>query len=120
MRQSRFPSRLSPDSAARGTQGTVAPDPAPAGSTRLTCPEKHEINPEGERITGACETDVIGHDVEALIPRAREIVAQPQSDGSLEPLQRARLPYTNRKGEDLHLGLAGSILRDAESRPAAP
>ena len=71
------------------------------------------LNPEGERITGAREAEVIGHDVEALIPRAREIVAQPQADGSLEPLQRARLTYTHRHGEELHLGLAGPILPDA-------
>ena len=72
------------------------------------------FNPEAERITGAPAADVIGQTLDAVIPGA--------SDRVLESVKatergRVRLRFRNRRGQELHLGLAGSVLRDAVDAP---
>lgn len=74
------------------------------------------FNPEAVRITGAAATSAVGIDIEELIPGARQILGEAQA-GTLAPATlRARLPYRNCAGADLHLGLAGSILRDEDGQ----
>lgn len=71
-------------------------------------------NPEAERITGAPGAEVLGRSLEAVIPGAHARVLE--AAGSGEKF-RARLRHRNRRGEDLHLGLAGSRLLAGEIDP---
>ena len=68
------------------------------------------FNPEAERITGLRVDEVLGRDLEAVIPGAASVL---KSFGGESPgaQARTRLSYQNRYGEKLHLGLADSILR---------
>ncbi len=75
------------------------------------------FNPEAERITGAVAAEVVGHDVEAVIPGVCA-VAMSASPGGAPTRMRARIPHRNRWGNELHLGVAGSILREADGSPA--
>ena len=75
------------------------------------------LNPEGERITQVHAADVIGWRADALLPGVEGVLAGHGALGERD-LRRVRLPYVNPAGEDLFLGLAASILRDAEGRPA--
>ena len=94
------------------------------GSGLLTTDSRGTItslNPEGERITGACAEEVIGLELDRLIPEAQSIVTNEilrGESGDVEPLRRARIAYRNQAGQNLHLGLAGSVLRteDGEAR----
>lgn len=74
------------------------------------------FNPEAERITGSKAGDVVGCDVEDLIPGVSELVRTASQAGEMENL-RTRIRYQNGRGEDLHLGLAIYILKDAEAAP---
>jgi two-component system sensor histidine kinase PilS (NtrC family) len=69
------------------------------------------FNPEAERITGARAGQAMGRRLETLIPGAPEMASSPRSRG-----RRGRLRYRNESGEELFLGLASSILRDADGR----
>jgi two-component system, NtrC family, sensor histidine kinase PilS len=71
-------------------------------------------NPEAERITGAPGAEVLGRSLEEVIPGAHARVIE--AAGSGEKF-RARLRHHNRRGEDLHLGLAGSRLLVGERDP---
>jgi two-component system sensor histidine kinase PilS (NtrC family) len=71
-------------------------------------------NPEAERITGALASEASGRALDAVIPGARARVLEAASSGEKG---RARLKYRNRRGQDLHLGLAGSLLRAGEGDP---
>ncbi len=67
------------------------------------------FNPEAERITGLAAHEVIGLELEGVIPGAAEIL--PSIGGHAPPASsRTRLRYVNHDGETLHLGLADSIL----------
>ncbi len=68
------------------------------------------FNPEAERITGLRADDVLGRDLESVIPGA---VAVLRSFGGQPPevTARTRLRYQNSSGKKLSLGLADSILR---------
>ncbi len=68
------------------------------------------FNPEAERITGLPVEEVLGHDLESVIPGAGAVL---ESFGGQLPdgTPRTRLCYRNKSGENLHLGLADSILR---------
>jgi two-component system sensor histidine kinase PilS (NtrC family) len=70
------------------------------------------FNPEAERITGCSGRDAIGRDVDEIIPGIRELAISATEEGSGEN-SRARMPYRNEFGEELHLGLAAYILKDA-------
>ncbi|MCZ6782498.1 MAG: ATP-binding protein [Proteobacteria bacterium] len=79
------------------------------GAGRIT-----SFNPEAERITGIPAADVMGRDLEHVIPGAGEMMVSPSGRGVGH---RARISHRNRAGTELHLGLAGSILKDAEGHP---
>jgi two-component system sensor histidine kinase PilS (NtrC family) len=71
-------------------------------------------NPEAARITGVPQREAIGRDLDALIPGARRLVVDSAQRVEKE---RALLRFENRGGEQLHLGLAGSVLRAGEGSP---
>ena len=68
------------------------------------------FNPEAERITGLETARAIGRDLEDVIPGARAMFASFGAQ-SAEKSGRARLRYTNSRGDKLSLGLADSVLR---------
>jgi len=69
------------------------------------------FNREAERICVLPRALAIGMDMEAILPGVREIaeVAGESNQGA-----RARMPYRNRDGEDLYLGVGAYVLRDLE------
>jgi two-component system sensor histidine kinase PilS (NtrC family) len=68
------------------------------------------FNPEAERITGLSADEVLGVELESVIPGA--IALLPSFGGQLGGgPARTRLSYQNRSGEKLYLGLGDSILR---------
>ncbi|MCX5739603.1 MAG: ATP-binding protein [Proteobacteria bacterium] len=87
------------------TSGLITTDP----SGQIT-----SWNPEAERITGAPVADVLGRALDDVIPGAHARVLE--AAGSGEKF-RARLRHRNRRGEDLHLGLAGSRLLVGDGDP---
>jgi len=76
------------------------------------------FNPEAERMTGLRAAEAIGRDLEEIIPGARGLI-QMEVDLRVRgaDARRVRLSYRNRREEDLYLGLAASILRDATGQP---
>lgn len=71
------------------------------------------FNPAAERITGMQAAEALGLAADAVIPGvANSVLMNPPAPLPSETY-RTRVRYQNRRGEDLHLGLAGSILRDA-------
>ncbi|MEE9607864.1 MAG: ATP-binding protein [Myxococcota bacterium] len=70
------------------------------------------FNPEAERITGVPAAEAIGRGVDAVLPGIQELLARPEDRGR-GGQARARMPYRSRRGEDLHIGVAVSVLRDA-------
>ena len=75
------------------------------------------FNREAERITGVPVGHALGRDVEEILPGARQRVVGPATASAPGAKLRERMPYRNRRGEDLHLGLSGSILRDEHGAP---
>jgi two-component system sensor histidine kinase PilS (NtrC family) len=71
------------------------------------------FNPEAEHITGLSAGLALGQAIDEVLPGARERVMQPAEAGRTGRT-RARMLYKNRLGAALHLGLAGSILREAD------
>jgi len=71
-------------------------------------------NPEAERITGAPVAEVLGRALDEVIPGAHARVLEAAASGEKF---RARLRHRNRRGEDLHLGLAGSRLLVGDGDP---
>jgi two-component system sensor histidine kinase PilS (NtrC family) len=71
------------------------------------------FNPEAERITGRSCRDALGRDAEDIIPGIRELVISATEEGGGEN-SRMRMPYRNERGEELHVGLAAYILKDAD------
>jgi len=87
------------------TSGLLTTDPAGTITS---------FNPEAERITGAPAAEALGRALDAVIPGA--------SDRVLESVRstergRVRLRFKNRRGQELFLGLAGSVLRDDVDSP---
>src|SRR5690606_20296086 len=91
------------------TSGLLTTDPA----GRIT-----SFNPEAERITGVQVMDAFGRDLDAVIPGATAIVLERAREREAGDRSRTLLRFRNRRGEDLHLGLAGSVLRSADGEPA--
>jgi len=87
------------------TSGLITTDPA----GRIT-----SWNPEAERITGASSAEVLGQALDDVIPGARAGALEAAGSGERG---RARLRHRNRRGQDLHLGLAGSLLRAGDHDP---
>jgi two-component system sensor histidine kinase PilS (NtrC family) len=75
------------------------------------------FNPEAERITGAALAAVLGCDVDAVIPGARQLLLDSPGRDRSSAKPRRRLAYRNSRGQDLHLGLAGSVLRGEGREP---
>jgi two-component system sensor histidine kinase PilS (NtrC family) len=71
------------------------------------------FNPEAERITCRAGAHAVGRDADDVIPGIRNlaIAATGEGDGSNS---RSRMPYRNESGQQLHLGLAVYILREAD------
>jgi two-component system sensor histidine kinase PilS (NtrC family) len=76
------------------------------------------FNREAERITGVAVSDALGRDVDDVIPGVRERAVARAMAGTSATKLRERMPYRNRRGEELHLGLSGSILRDEDGAVA--
>ena len=75
------------------------------------------FNPEAERITGMPAREAIGLELERLIPGARSVALKERlSEPGAQP-DRKRLVYDNDRGEELWLGLAGSVLRNEAGAP---
>jgi two-component system sensor histidine kinase PilS (NtrC family) len=72
------------------------------------------FNLEAERITGVPVVEALGVDIDEVIPGARQRVVAPAVGAELPAKPRERMSYRNRRGEELYLGLAGSVLRDAD------
>lgn len=86
----------------------------------LTTDERGTVtsfNPEAEHITGLLAGEAIGASIDEVLPGARERVMGTPAD-TAAGRTRARMPYVNRAGTRLHLGLAGSILRDVDGAPS--
>jgi two-component system sensor histidine kinase PilS (NtrC family) len=75
------------------------------------------MNPEAERISGARGDGFVGKSVEEVLPGVQALLRQGPADGS-PSRPRARIPYRNQRGKSLHLGLATSVLREADGTPA--
>jgi two-component system sensor histidine kinase PilS (NtrC family) len=74
------------------------------------------FNPEAERITGAQARQVLGHPLEGVMPGFERVLeAQERPEGGERVRSRRR--FRGRGGEELHLGLASSILREADGSP---
>jgi two-component system sensor histidine kinase PilS (NtrC family) len=71
------------------------------------------FNPEAERITGRTGRDAIGRDVDEIIPGIRELAIS-ATEGEVGENSRARMPYRNQRGEELHLGLAVYLLKGTD------
>ncbi len=71
------------------------------------------FNPEAERITGRSASEVKGRKLGEVIPGAPEFLDDCEY-GVSTVTRRTRLSYENARGERVHLGLAGSVLRDAD------
>lgn len=73
------------------------------------------FNPEAERITGLKADEVMGLDLESVIPGAMAVL--PSFGGRPpESSARTRLSYQNDAGEKLYLGLGDSILRTEDGK----
>ncbi len=76
------------------------------------------FNPEAERITGRPAQEVLGRALAEVIPEAPEFVHRGIAQGTRADRARLRLRFRSATGDDLHLGIAGSVLRSAEGEPA--
>jgi len=72
------------------------------------------FNEEAERIAAMRRDEAIGREMDQIIPGLTDLIenAEERAAGA-----RARMPYRNREGEDLHLGIGSYVLRDAEGAP---
>ena len=93
---------------------------ASIGSGLLTSDEAGNVtsfNPGAERITGLRADEAEGHPLNELIPGASGVIESGEGHvGEEESAERNRLAYQSMRGEDLHLGLASSSLRDEDGR----
>jgi two-component system sensor histidine kinase PilS (NtrC family) len=73
------------------------------------------FNPEAERITGLPSGEVLGRDVEEVLPGIGEVMETGLCGG--KGSTRTRITYTNAPGRELYLGLGAYILRDESRGP---
>ncbi len=71
------------------------------------------FNPEAERITGRREAEVLGARIESVLPGIEGLVLGGPEESASARL-RLRLDYRRGDGDARHLGLSGSVLRDAQ------
>jgi two-component system sensor histidine kinase PilS (NtrC family) len=74
------------------------------------------FNPEAERITGQTGAAVLGRSLESVIPGALAIVLEAGLENDRRAVPRVRLEFRNARGEQLHLGVAASVLRGGDDR----
>ncbi|MDJ0848463.1 MAG: ATP-binding protein [Myxococcota bacterium] len=74
------------------------------------------FNPEAERITGRKAAWVLGRDLEEVLPGVREVAIHGRVP--LGAHGRPRMLFPQPDGSQLHLGVAGYILRDVEGEPS--
>jgi two-component system sensor histidine kinase PilS (NtrC family) len=74
------------------------------------------FNPEAERITGMRGEDVVGLDVESVLPGVRDLVMRGANDNPAQR-SRARTPDVNQDGEARHLGVAAYVLKNDAGQP---
>jgi two-component system sensor histidine kinase PilS (NtrC family) len=74
------------------------------------------FNPEAERITGSSAAEAIGRKVDEIVPEIGSLGIAALEAGAMKNL-RTRISYRNGAGQDLHLGIAVYILKDATSAP---
>lgn len=75
------------------------------------------FNPEAERITGRSAGAALGLSLGEVIPGAPEVLREGVAGGRPDRA-RLRLRFHAARGAELHLGIAGSVLRSAEGEPA--
>jgi two-component system sensor histidine kinase PilS (NtrC family) len=68
------------------------------------------FNPEAEQITGVSASEARGSHVDDVIPGVSALALR--SADAAEGPQRARMRFANRRGDEIHLGVAASILWD--------
>jgi two-component system sensor histidine kinase PilS (NtrC family) len=74
------------------------------------------FNPEAERITGAQALQVLGRPLDVVMPGFGRVLEERQGL-DVDERVRSRRRFQGRAGEELHLGLASSILREADGSP---
>ncbi len=72
------------------------------------------FNAEAEKITHRSAWESIGRDLDEVVPGTRERVIR--AAGRKD--ERARIPFTRENGDELHLGIAGSVLRGGDDEQA--
>lgn len=87
------------------TSGLLTTDP----EGRIT-----SFNPEAERITGLSAQGALGKPLEEVIPGASAFGLRAPGPSEPPSSQRWRLPFVNAKGEERHLGLSSSVLREVD------
>jgi len=76
------------------------------------------FNPEAERIAGRSASAALGLPLGEVIPGAPEVLRDGFSATGRGDRTRLRLRFHGNGGEEMHLGIAGSVLRSAEGEPA--
>jgi len=76
------------------------------------------FNPEAERITGRPAEAVLGLPLGEVIPGAPEVLQEGVAATGRGDRSRLRLRFHGTRGDDIHLGIAGSVLRSGEGEPA--
>jgi two-component system sensor histidine kinase PilS (NtrC family) len=77
------------------------------------------FNPEAERITGRSAGEALGLPLGVVIPGAPEVLHEGSAAGAgRNDRARLRLRFHGAGGHEMHLGIAGSVLRSAEGEPA--
>jgi len=72
------------------------------------------FNPEAVRLTGAAVHEALGEHVDRIIPGSHQLLGEAASGVERRGIPRSRIEYRNRRGDELYLGLAGSLLRAAD------
>jgi two-component system, NtrC family, sensor histidine kinase PilS len=76
------------------------------------------FNPEAERITGRSAGDVLGLSLGEVIPGAPDVLQEGFAAAGRGDRSRLRLRFHGPSGQEIHLGIAGSVLRSGEGEPA--
>jgi two-component system sensor histidine kinase PilS (NtrC family) len=76
------------------------------------------FNPEAERITGRSAGEALGLALGEVIPGAPDVLQEGAAATGRGDRTRLRLRFQGPAGDDIHLGIAGSVLRSAEGEPA--
>jgi len=87
------------------TSGLLTTDPGGAITS---------FNPEAELLTGVASHEALGLSLDGVIAGASQLVLE---SAKAQQKGRALLRYRNRAGQELHLGLSGSVLRAREGSP---